>query len=353
MAAARWARAQRASGPTRVLFLHARPARAPPARVRRGMNFPPRRETRSTHPSVARPGTCVLHRRQRRRAALAQLLRRAQRPVRIAQQRAGEEHHVRVARARRSPRPASGSVISPTAPVGTPASARTCAREAAPGSPGRRGSSRPARCRRVEHVDQVDAGVLQQPRRARRRRSTSQPPSAQSVAGDAHEQRRAAPGHGLAHRGDHLEQQAHPVVEAAAVLVGRAGWTAARGTRAAGSRARRGSRPRRSRRRARAGRAAAKASTHARDPVGVERRAASRQAGRTAIGAGRDRSSSRPRPAATAAAAHPGRARCDALRPACASWIAGDRALARARSRRSAPSAAVLLVVPDAGVLRG
>ena len=51
--------------------------------------------------------------------------------------------------------------------------------------------------------------------------STSQPPSTQSVRGDAHRHRPVGR-EGRAHRVEHFEREAHPVLEAAAIFVGAA-----------------------------------------------------------------------------------------------------------------------------------
>ena len=60
----------------------------------------------------------------------AELVRGAQRPVRVAQPLARRHDRVGLAVGERSPRPARPSLISPTALTGTPASRRTCAANA-------------------------------------------------------------------------------------------------------------------------------------------------------------------------------------------------------------------------------
>ena len=129
-----------------------------------------------------------------------------------------------------------------------------------------------------------------------------------------------------------------------------AGWSAARGTGGAGSRARRGSRRPRSRPRARAGRGVGECLRRGRRSSATE---SSFGVGQSPYGdaATARRSASRRRRARRSR--RPPTARCvDALRPACASWMPGDRALA-ADEVDDAPVVLGLLVGPDAGVPPG
>ena len=170
--------------------------------------------------------------------------------------------------------------------------------------------------------------------------STSQPPSAQSVAEIRTNSGRSA-GPDRAHRAGDLEQQPDAVVERRRRTRRRGGWRAARGTRGAGSRARRGSRSPGTRRRAPARRRRRRRRPRPRSPPRPARGAPGRPSGRGRRSAPRVRQP--PSPSGPPPPSHGGAVL--ALRPACASWmpaaaplLADEPREAAAAARRARPS---------------
>ncbi len=139
--------------------------------------------------------------------------------------------------------------MRPTAPVGDAGAAADRGRERHLVARAQRDVGQHVAAGRA--VDQVDAergGLLGQ-----RDGVLGGPAALGPVAGGDAQQQRLVLRPDAAHVLDDLEHQAHPAGQVAAVAVGAGRWSAARGTRAAGSRAPRAPRRRRSRPPARAG----------------------------------------------------------------------------------------------------
>jgi hypothetical protein len=154
-------------------------------------------------------------------------------PARVVQHAARQSDQIGLAALRRSPRPACGSVIRPTAIVGRPS--RGLMRVGQTDLIA--GAERNLLLRRHAAAGHMDGA---QPRaavpvRTRWLVSTSQPPF-DPVGGRMRTPPGLSAGPGGAHCVEHFQRKAHAVLQAAAEGVGRAGWPWATGTGAAGSR---------------------------------------------------------------------------------------------------------------------